>query len=500
MNDSTWKYLFASFLVFSLLSLVVVFNVEAQNKFVLHSEQHWDTYGVGGTCDHGPNDLFIADVDGDGINEIIVGGFTYNIINGSRIPLQAPLTAWNWNGQNFTLKSSCKWPGTIEVVYAADVDGNGAKEVITGGEFINESGIFGSLRVWHWNNGTLILEAHYEGITVSSIFVSALDNKGAPRIFATGSLDEDSQRSAQLFMWHLDGNSLLLDKNWLLDAANVKSSSSVYISNVTKDGQIEIFTAGYSGDLNNSKGQLCIWYLKGTTLMLKAHQEWQKQSGGYAPNIAGGILGNTVVNNLKVGDLDGNGIPEIVTGGFTYDGSKAEGQLRIWNWNGSTLNLLSDREWVNDDITEVLCISLGNLDSDSSVEIVTGGMLAPYGSFNTNTTSPDRGQVSVWNWDGKTLTLRESTDWTLAEGVSVWNVGISDLNNDGKAEIVSCGCISFNRMCDPDMRIWSIAASSSEEAFSDLPLLFSASIMTILALVVVFIVAKRMAKARRVIP
>ncbi len=122
MNDSTWKYLVTSFLVFSLLSLTVVCNVEAQNKFVLHSEQHWDTYGVGGTCDHGPNDLFIADVDGDGINEIIVGGFTYSIINGSRTPMQAPLTTWNWNGQNFTLKSSCKWPGTIEVVYAADVD------------------------------------------------------------------------------------------------------------------------------------------------------------------------------------------------------------------------------------------------------------------------------------------------------------------------------------------------------------------------------------------
>ena len=225
------------------------------------------------------------------------------------------------------------------------------------------------------------------------------------------------------------------------------------------------------------------------------------QSGGYAPNIAGGILGNTVVNNLKVGDVNGNGIPEIVTGGFTYDGSKAEGQLRIWDWNGSALNLLSSREWIDDDITEVLCVSLGNVNSDSSVEIVTGGMLAPYGSFNTNATSPDRGQLGVWNWNGKTLTQKESTDWTLAEGVSVWNVGTADLNNDGKVEIVSCGCISFNRLCDPDMRIWSITQNSSEEVFSDLPLLLAATIMVILVSAVILIMAKRrIVKANRETP
>ena len=38
------------------------------------------------------------------------------------------------------------------------------------------------LRVWHWNNGELSLEAHYEGISVSSIFVSDLNKNGTPEI------------------------------------------------------------------------------------------------------------------------------------------------------------------------------------------------------------------------------------------------------------------------------------------------------------------------------
>ena len=345
--------------------------------------------------------------------------------------------------------------------------------------------------MWHWNNGELSLEAHYEGISVSSIFVSDLNKNGTPEILATGSLDSDPQNAPRLFLLHLTGNTLVLDDNWKLDAANVTSSSAVYASDLANDGQIEILTAGYSGNLNDSKGQLCVWYLNGTTLSLKANSEWQMVSGGYAPNIAGGILGNTLVNSLKVGDLDGDGHPEIVTGGFTYDGDRAEGQLRIWDWNGTNLSLKSSQEWINDDITEVMCVSIGDVDKDAHNEIVTGGMLAPYGSFNTNATSPDRGQVCVWGWNGKTLTLKESQDWAFAQGVSVWNVGISDLNNDGKVEIVSSGCISINNLCDPDMRVWSIVPSASNEVFPALPFLISAIIVAIAVFAVIFLLVKK---------
>jgi hypothetical protein len=460
MGHRRWKYLVVSFLLFSLLTIIPVVN--AQSKFVLRGEQHWDTYGVGGTCDHGPNDLAIADVDGDGFNEIIVGGFTYNMINGSRTPLEAPLTVWTWNGENFTLKQSIKWSGTIEVVYAADVNGDGRKEVLTAGLFTNDSGTYGSLRVWHWTNGGLSLEAHYEGVSVSSIFVTDLNKNGTADILGTGTLNSDPQNTARLFLWRLVGNNLILEDDWSLSAANVTSSSSVCASDLANNGQIEVLTAGYSGNLNDSKGQLCVWSVNGTTLSLEASKEWQTVSAGYAPNIAGGVLGNTVVNNMKVADLNGDGIPEIVTGGFTYDGSKAEGQLRVWDWNGVDLILKGSQEWKDDDITLVYCVTFGDVDGSGHTEIVTGGMLAPYGSFNTNATRPDRGQICVWSYNGKSLALKESQDWVFALGVSVWNVGVADLRNDGKVEIISSGCISMNDLCDPDMRVWTLAPATEE--------------------------------------
>lgn len=44
-----------------------------------------------------------------------------------------------------------------------------------------------------------------------------------------------------------------------------------------------------------------------------------------------------------------------------------------------------------------------------------------------------------------------------SDGVCAWNVGTGDLDNDGTVEIVTVGCMGMNNLCDPDMRIWSIA-------------------------------------------
>lgn len=45
------------------------------------------------------------------------------------------------------------------------------------------------------------------------------------------------------------------------------------------------------------------------------------------------------------------------------------------------------------------------------------------------------------------------------DGVCAWNVGTGDLDNDRTVEIVTVGCMGINRLCDPDMRIWSIPNS-----------------------------------------
>ena len=167
----TKAFLFVAMLIF----LVWVSNllVGAQSDtLILKVEQPYDTYGIGGTCIPGGSNLFVAEVNGNGPLEIVTGGFSYYIINGSRTTTQAPLNIWNWDGQNLTLLKSHKWTGSIGSVHGADVDGDGVNEIITSGSFRNETGSYSSLRIWRLVDGELSLITHYEGVSISSVFVS----------------------------------------------------------------------------------------------------------------------------------------------------------------------------------------------------------------------------------------------------------------------------------------------------------------------------------------
>ncbi len=449
-------------LTFTLLLVLIIFSMyifAQSNTLTLKAEQHWETYGIGGTCIHGSHNLFIADTDGDGITEIITGGLMYQVNNGSRLTLEAPLKIWNWNGQNLTLEKTHKWSGNIECVHAGDVDGDGLIEIITAGSVSNNTGFYGSLRIWNWNGEELTLKASHEGTHDGSIFISDLNKDGTAEIITVGRTHIGGWSGSQLAVWHLQGDTLTLqgDSQWFV--ANVTSTSTVYAYDLNNDGQIEIVTGGYANELKNSSGQLRVWHWNGEELSLKANEEWRLVENSYGLTIAGGIQGNTVVNNVKVGDVDGDGIAEIITGGFTYNGKNVTAQLRIWTWNGETLSLEETKEWASDYLSEVKCISLNDVDGDSRIEIVTSGIVAAYGSFATNKTSPNHAQLRIWSWDGETLSLRQSQEWTIGDGVCAWNVGAGDLNNDGTVEIVTVGCMGMNNLCDPDMRLWSTATT-----------------------------------------
>src|SRR5512136_955371 len=128
------RCLITIFLSLSFLCLVLQLGVVAQTGDLnLEAEQNWDTYGVGGTCVYGTQNIFVGDVDGDSIMEIVTGGFAYNTSNGSRTISEAPLKVWTWNGQNVTLKASASWIGNILCLYAADVDNDKSIEILTAG-------------------------------------------------------------------------------------------------------------------------------------------------------------------------------------------------------------------------------------------------------------------------------------------------------------------------------------------------------------------------------
>ena len=489
MKHHRGKCLFFVCLLLLTFSFVAREETAAQsNQLTLEKEQHWETYRVGGTCISGTgSNLFVADVDGDGVMEIITGGSTYNLVNGNRTASEAPLKIWNWNGQSITLEKSHKWLGRIRGIYAGNANGDGIIEIITAGSVTNNTGSYAQLRIWQWNGEELVLKASYEATTTfSAVSVSDVDGDGAPEIITVGRFYNGTRFSAQLCAWRYDGNSLTLKKSVEWSAANATSVNSVYLDDVNDDGVNEIVTGGYANTLINSSGQLRIWQWNGEDFSLKVNEEWRLVEGVYGLTIAGNVQGNTIVNNLKVGDVDGDGTPEIITGGFAYDGEKVNAQLRIWNWNGQTLTLEKSQEWTTQDVLEVKAISINDVDGDGRKEIVTSGGSGIEGGFFA--TTPELAQLRVWSWDGTTLTLKQSQDWYIDEGAMAQNVATGDVDKDGVIEIVTVGCTYLGTLCDPDMRIWSIAKDLSPFPYA---LLAAGGIVAAIGLAIVFLLVRK---------
>ena len=149
-------------LVFSIgFSQVACETIAQSEDFVLEWEQHWETYGTGGTCNFGTYNFFVGDVDNDGTLELITGGLSYDMANYSRTDLKAPFKIWNWDGESFNLETSYEWTGVTRSTFAADLDDDGLPEIITGGSMSNSTGSYSTLRLWNWDGSNLVLRSHY---------------------------------------------------------------------------------------------------------------------------------------------------------------------------------------------------------------------------------------------------------------------------------------------------------------------------------------------------
>ncbi|KON29675.1 hypothetical protein AC477_05640, partial [miscellaneous Crenarchaeota group-1 archaeon SG8-32-1] len=121
-------------------------------------------------------------------------------------------------------------------------------------------------------------------------------------------------------------------------------------------------------------------------------------------------------------------------------------------------------------------------------DIVTSGFIGVYGGFSDENTAPEQAQLRIWGWNGNVLTLKIDKAWVIGDGVTGWNIGTGDVDDDGTVEIVTVGCMYESALCDPDLRVWSIARNSSEFLAT---FLATVSVIAFLVLIVIFYFFKR---------
>jgi hypothetical protein len=319
----------------------------------------------------------LGDVDGDGDLDLVTGNV-----------LGEPNLVWLNNGSGvFTDAGQVLGNDSTESVELGDVDGDGDFDLVTGNIGVN--------RVW-LNNGSGAFNDSGQ----------ALGNIGTLDI-ALGDVDDDGDLDL------VSGNSGF-DRVWLnsyrslqtdvfLDssqALGISETSSIVLGDVDGDGDLDHVTGNGVGLGGNEPNR--VWLNDGSGAFIDSGQ----------------ALGNGNTRSIALGDVDGDGDFDLVTGNI--------GENRVWLNNGSG---------VFTDAGQVLgsgntqSVALGDVDGDGDLDLVTGN-------------SDDN---RVWLNNGSGV----FTDSGQVLGnIGTLSIALGDVDGDGDLDLVT-----GNEIGEPN-RVW----------------------------------------------
>jgi len=345
---------------------------------------------------------------------------------------------------NYRIGSSASdsWPSTnaggsaiSDSLKLADPAGTGTNEILSGGTFNNGTS-FAQLRFYHKNGAALVLDQNqlftHNGnpysYYISGVEVTDIDGSGLNKtIFIANNqpLQNVPPTQSQIGIYRWTGSSLTRLKLFNFTGPNnLVETRSIAIW--TYGGVHQIVTLGYYPTGSSTSAQLGIWSFDGATFTRNALWNWTTSGSSTA-----GAQGYSVAT----GDVDSDGVPDIVTVGSSSNGTTVQSQVRVWGWTGSGNPLLKQyRDFLTTGQGSVATsVAIRDLAGDGKKEIVVGGQLLTYPFW--------KGELSVWSdWTGSLTQLAE-TNWQTSSqsSIDIVRVATGDVNGDGITEIVTAG-------------------------------------------------------------
>jgi 4-amino-4-deoxy-L-arabinose transferase-like glycosyltransferase len=305
-------------------------------------------------------------------------------------------------------------------------------KIVTGGYFINESAKVADLNIWNFTGQAFDIFAsnHLElNTTINCIATGDVNGDNQIEIVSVGTRDNGLHKVAQLVVWNDSTLALENKTEWFWGSDT--TATAVAVGNLDNKNQLDIVTAGTFYNGSCTFALLSVW--NGKDLSLEKTTCWH-------------TFGNTTINSIAISDIDGNGLVEIIVGGYYFDGDKEISQITVWN---STLSLKMNKTYflTRANARIALSLAIGDVDGDGSLEIVAGG----YYYQNKSKVA----QITVWN--GKDLSFKTSTSWGWLndERALVNSLTVSDYDGDGSAEIIAAGNYFNGTINCAQISVWS---------------------------------------------
>ncbi len=138
-------------------------------------------------------------------------------------------------------------------------------------------------------------------------------------------------------------------------------------------------------------------------------------------------ISDTNASSVTVGDVNGDGVNEVITAGYYNNGTNFIGQLLVWN--ASNLATEKAMVWLWNNDTNVAAVALANITGSQGLDIVTVGSY-----FNgTNWIA----QMLIWN--GTTLAPERVMVWLWGQSTYISSVAIGNLTKGSSLDIVTGG-------------------------------------------------------------